>query len=337
MSVQQVSVQHVAVTEDEADIRLDRWLRRRFPTLGQASIQKWCRTGQIRVDGARIEASTHLQPGQQVRIPPLPAPPKPGPDAVKERPVDPYVRAQLDAMVLYRDDAVIVLDKPHGLAVQGGPGITHHLDGMLDAFREAGGPRPKLVHRLDRDTSGVLVLARTPGTAAKLAAAFRGRDVRKTYWAVVAGRPVPVEGRLDLPLVRIGGTRGERTAIAEPGDKEAARAVTDYRTLDNAAQRLAWLELRPVTGRTHQLRVHCVALRAPILGDLKYQEPDQNGAFGAIVDGLSNKLHLHARALDVPHPAGGRLVVEAPLPRHMQDTFRMLGFSAAPAKPPRRG
>src|SRR6185437_16139634 len=187
-----------------------------------------------------------------------------------------------------------------------------------------------------RDTSGVLLIARTPGVAAKLAAAFRGRDVEKTYWAVVAGRPVPVEGRIDLPLVRIGGARGERTAPADRADPDAARAVTDYRTLDHAARKLAWLELKPLTGRTHQLRVHCVALRAPILGDVKYAEPDQNNAFSAIVEGLSNNLHLHARALSLPHPNGGRLVVEAELPPHMVRTFRTLGFHAPQAAPPRR-
>jgi 23S rRNA pseudouridine955/2504/2580 synthase len=237
--------------------------------------------------------------------------------------------------VLYRDDQVIVLNKPPGLPVQGGPGITHHLDALLDALRFGAG-RPRLVHRLDRDTSGVLVLARTPGTAAKLAAAFRGRSVEKTYWAVVAGRPVPSEGRIDLPLRRAGGPRGERTVPAERSDKEAAHALTDYRTLDNAGQKLAWLELQPLTGRTHQLRVHCVALGTPILGDRKYAEPDQNDAFSAVVSGLSAKLHLHARALRLPHPAGGSLLVEADLPPHMRETFRTLGFHAPPAQAPSR-
>lgn len=281
-------------------------------------------------------------------MPPVPSGPAPIPPPVPAS--DPALRRELDDMVLYRDDQLIVLDKPHGLAVQGGPGIKRHLDGMLDGFREPQGdksgdklgPRPKLVHRLDRDTSGVLVLARTPGVAAKLAAAFRGRDVKKTYWAVVAGRPVPVEGRIDLPLLKYagskgGGGRGERSVPASRDDEDAQRAVTDYRTLDNAGQKLAWLELSPVTGRTHQLRVHCVALGAPIVGDRKYEEPDQNGARSAIIEGLPEKLHLHARALDLPHPAGGRLVVEAGLPVHMRETFKTLGFEARqPAKPVRR-
>ena len=160
--------------------------------------------------------------------------------------------------------------------------------------------------------------------------------MEKTYWAIVAGRPVPVEGIIDLPLKRIGGERGERTAPAERDDEEAARALTEYRTLDHAARKLAWLELKPHTGRTHQLRVHCVALRAPILGDDKYARPDQNNAFTATISGLSEKLHLHARALAIPHPAGGMLHVEAPLPPHMEETFDTLGFTAQPAHPPRR-
>lgn len=322
------------VTDDEADIRLDRWFRRHYPGVPQSAIQKLCRTGQVRVDGHRAETSTRLAAGQAIRVPPLPAAaPQP---AKPETRVDPADEAWLQDMVLYRDDHLIVLNKPHGLPVQGGPGITRHLDGMLDALRFGSPDRPRLVHRLDRDTSGVLVLARTPGVAAKLAAAFRGRDMEKTYWAVVAGRPVPVEGRIDQPLKRIGGLRGERTQAAERDDPDGARAVTDYRTLDHAARKLAWLELQPLTGRTHQLRVHCVALRAPILGDTKYHEPDQNNAFSAQIEGLSEKLHLHARALRLPHPAGGFLVVEADLPPHMSETFETLGFHARPARKPLR-
>jgi 23S rRNA pseudouridine955/2504/2580 synthase len=324
-----VSVELRPVTEDEAEIRLDRWFRRHFPAVTQGAIQKLCRTGQIRVDGKRAEAATRLAPGQAVRVPPLPAAPTPVPTP---KPADPALTSELQDLVLHRDDHLLVLDKPHGLAVQGGPGITRHLDGMLDALRLDSPHRPRLVHRLDRDTSGVLVLARTPGVAAKLAAAFRGRDVQKTYWAVVSGRPIPPEGRIDLPLLRYAGARGERSVPAARNDKDAQRAVTDYRTLDHAGQRLAWLELSPVTGRTHQLRVHCVALGTPIVGDLKYHEPDQNGARSAIVEGLSNKLHLHARALDLPHPAGGRLRVEANLPPHMRQTFDTLGFLVKPAK-----
>jgi len=324
------------VTADEADIRLDRWFRRHFPGLPQSTIQKFCRTGQIRVDGRRAEAATRLAAGQSVRIPPLPPAPPPAKARTQAAEVDPSVARDLQRLVLYRDDQVIALNKPFGLPVQGGPGISHHLDGLLDALRFGAPDRPRLVHRLDRDTSGVLLLARTPGVAAKLAAAFRSRAVEKTYWAVVAGRPVPVEGRIDLPLKRITGGRGERTEPAERDDPDATRAVTDYRTLDNAAQKLAWLELQPLTGRTHQLRVHCVAIGAPIVGDLKYARPDQNNAFSADISGLAPELHLHARAVALPHPAGGSLVVEADLPPHMVQTFRTLGFQAPPAALPRR-
>jgi 23S rRNA pseudouridine955/2504/2580 synthase len=327
-----MSIQSQIVTEDEADIRLDRWFRRHFPGLQQSLIQKLCRTGQIRVDGARVETNTRLAPGQSIRIPPMEAPDAPKPVSR----VDPHDAKDLQRAVIYQDDHVLVLNKPYGLPVQGGPGIVRHLDGMLDVLRFGSEHRPRLVHRLDRDTTGVLLLARTPGTAGKLAAAFRGRDMEKTYWAVVAGRPVPVEGRIDMPLKRVG-SRGERTAPAARDDPDGARAITDYQTLDNAAQKLAWLELKPLTGRTHQLRVHCVAIRAPILGDEKYEEPDQNRAFAALIEGLSSDLHLHARRLVLPHPAGGTLTVEADLPPHMKATFKTLGFHApAPLQPERR-
>jgi 23S rRNA pseudouridine955/2504/2580 synthase len=328
-----VNVTTRAVTEDEADIRLDRWFRRHFPAVTQGVIQKWCRTGQVRVDGKRADTATRLTPGQSVRIPPLPSAAPVIRKPVAE--VDPRTAKELERMLLYRDEQLIVIDKPSGLPTQGGPGITRHLDGMLDALRDGSEHRPRLVHRLDRDTSGVLVLARSPGVAAKLAAAFRTRAVEKTYWAVVAGRPVPVEGRIDLNLVRTDGFRGERAAVAGPYDTDVARSITDYRTLDHAARKLAWLELTPLTGRTHQLRVHCAAIGAPILGDAVYAE-EKEGRNTALVEGLPEQLHLHARRLVLPHPAGGTLVVEAELPPHMRQTFRSLGFTAPPVRPPRR-
>lgn len=314
------------VAWNDADIRLDRWFRRHLPQVPHGMLLKWLRTGQVRVDGKRAEAATRLAPGVQLRIPPLPdlaAPP-----ARETVAVDDDTARDLRARVLYRDAEVIVLDKPFGLAVQGGPGIARHLDGMLDVLAD-GGERPRLVHRLDRDTTGVLVLARTAQAASRLAAAFRGRGARKTYWAVVAGRPVPVEGRVDLALEKsgppAGGHGGERVRAKEDG----AASATLYRTLDHAARKLAWLELTPLTGRTHQLRVHCAALGAPILGDGKYGGPRSR------VAGLATTLHLHARRLEIPHPAGGTLVAEAPLPPHMLATFRDLGFSAPAVKPTR--
>jgi 23S rRNA pseudouridine955/2504/2580 synthase len=330
-----MSVELRTVTADEAEIRLDRWFRRHFPALTQGLIQKLCRTGQVRVDGRRVDAAARLVPGQAIRIPPFLPAVRPSSEAPRRVEIAPGTREALEQMVLYRDEYVLVLNKPYGLPVQGGPGIARHLDGMLDALC-LDGERPRLVHRLDRDTSGLLVLARTPGTAAKLAAAFRGRTVEKTYWAVVAGRPIPPEGLIHLPLQRVKGPRGERTVPAPVDDADAARAVTEYRTLDHAAQKLAWLELKPVTGRTHQLRVHCVALGVPILGDVKYAEPDQNGAGSATIEGLSPRLHLHARSLVLPHPQGGTLLVEAALPSHMVETFRTLGFVAPRAREPQR-
>jgi 23S rRNA pseudouridine955/2504/2580 synthase len=325
-----MTVQTRMVATEEGDTRLDRWFRRHFPALTQGALQKMLRTGQVRVDGKRAETSTRLAAGQEIRIPPLPA----GPAPVRARAptqVDARERKALEAMVIHRDAELLVLDKPHGLPVQGGPGIARHLDGMLDALRFDAADRPRLVHRLDKDTSGVLVLARSVAAAAKLAAAFRGRDVEKTYWAVTVGEPTPPAGRIDLPLVRQGGPRGERRAAAEPGDKDAARAVTDFRTLDAVRRRAAWLELAPITGRTHQLRVHCAeALGCPILGDGKY------GGAGAHLEGLPGQLHLHARALRLPHPAGGVLEIAAPLPRHMKETFAFFGFEAPRTSKPRR-
>ncbi|MBY0336219.1 MAG: RluA family pseudouridine synthase [Acetobacteraceae bacterium] len=318
----------LTVPEAEADTRLDRWLKRRFPTLTQGALQKMLRTGQIRVDGKRAEASTRLAPGQAVRVPPMPSAPAPKPEP---KPVAEEDARDLVARVLHRDASVIVLDKPHGLPVQGGPGISKHLDGMLDALRFGAEERPRLVHRLDRDTSGVLVLARSAAAAAFLAQAFRGRDVEKTYWAVVVGQPEHAGGRINLALAREHGPRGERTVPAERGQKDAAHAVTDFATLDAAKRKAALLELKPLTGRTHQLRVHCAeALKTPILGDGKY------GGAEAHLEGLPGQLHLHARRLEFPHPEGGALAVEAPLPPHMTETFRFFGFAAPKPRAPKR-
>ena len=334
MSVTTRTVTTRAVIDDEADIRLDRWLRRHYPVLNQAMIQKWCRTGQVRVDGARVGADARLLAGQMVRIPPLPAPADD--EAPAERlPVDPRLTQEMERMVLYRDDQLFVLAKPPGLPSQGGPGISRHLDGMLEGLRAFGEHKPRLVHRLDRDTSGVILVARTAGVAAKLAAAFRTREVHKTYWAVVVGRPVPVEGRIEADLVCVDGFRGERTALAGPYDKEVTKSLTDFRTLDHAARKLAWLELEPLTGRTHQLRVHCASIEAPILGDATYGV-EKDGRNSALIDGFPAQLHLHARRIQFPHPDGGTLAVEAELPAHMQATFKSLGFTAPSLRPPLR-
>jgi len=323
-----MTIRHIKVAAAEADTRLDRWLRRHFPQLTQGALQKMLRTGQIRVDGKRAEAATRLAAGQELRIPPLPEGPAPAPAA--RPPVSERDARELERLVLYRDESILVLDKPHGLPVQGGPGITRNLDAMLDALRFGHEERPRLVHRLDRDTSGVLVLARTAAAAAQLARAFRGRDVRKTYWAVVVGEPSPREGRIDIALAKQGGPRGERIqAVDDP--RQGVRAITDFRTLDSAKRRAAWLELNPLTGRTHQLRVHCAeGLGTPILGDGKY------GGAAAHLEGLPGALHLHAHALGLPHPEGGVLEVSAPLPSHMKETFTFFGFAAPRTPAPQR-
>jgi len=321
-----MSVTQHEVAADEADLRLDRWFRRHFPQVTQIAVQKFCRTGQVRVDGKRVEANARIAPGQIIRVPPV----NPAPPAEQRPAVSPEDQRDMERMVIYRDDQIIVINKPHGLPVQGGPGIYHHLDGMLDALRFDAKDRPRLVHRLDRDTSGVMLLARTASVASQLAALFRTRDVEKTYWAVVVGRPIPSEGLIDLPLKRIAGDRGERTEATTRDDREGARALTEYVTREAASRKLSWLELSPRTGRTHQLRVHCLALETPILGDGKYGEAASH------LTGFSGKLHLHARALRLPHPAGGTLEVSAEMPSHMKDTFKQLGFTADPDQTPKR-
>lgn len=319
----EVKIDQAVVAADEAEIRLDRWFRRHFPGVPQASIERLCRTGQIRVDGRRARGATRLAPGQAVRVPRIPSE-TPKPPAQ----VDPAAARELAGRILYRDESILVLDKPAGLPVQGGPGIVRHLDGMLEALRLGAAERPRLVHRLDRDTSGVLVLARSAAVAAKLARAFRGREVKKHYWAVVVGRPPQETGTINLPLLRTRDQRFGRTMVAPPG--EGVAAVTEYCVRDHASQRFTWLELSPLTGRTHQLRVHCAALGTPILGDATY------GGSEGVPGGLPNALHLFARALTLPHPEGGQISVEAPLPPHMAETFRLLGFHAPRPRPPLR-
>ena len=303
------------VEADEAGARLDRWFRRRVPGLNQARLQKLLRTGQVRVDGARARAGQRLEEGQKIRVPPSAPLPEPTPrNALKVTAAD---ATDLAARVLYRDDDVVVLNKPPGFAVQGGSRTLRHLDGMLDALTFGASQRPRLVHRLDKDTSGVLVLARTRRAAAALTKAFRIRDVGKTYWALVAGVPRPANGTVRVPLVKSGSGR-ERMHASEVGDA----AVTEYESVARLGRKAAWVVLRPRTGRTHQLRAHMAALGTPIAGDSKY------GGAAARIGGIPRGLHLHARAVDLPLPAGGRRTVEAPLPPHMAGTWALLGFEA---------
>jgi 23S rRNA pseudouridine955/2504/2580 synthase len=313
----------VVVRAEDGGGRLDRWFKRHYPALGHGHLEKLLRTGQVRVDGKRARAGDRIEPGQAIRVPPLPARTESRRFAPKVSPQD---EAKLHAAILYRDDWAIVLNKPPGLAVQGGSKTERHLDGMLDALRFDNDERPRLVHRLDKDTSGVLLIARTSAAATFFTRAFREKTTRKIYWAIVSGLPQPARGRIDLALAKRGGNsgRGERVYA----DDEGKDAVTYYRVLDHVGDRAAWLALLPVTGRTHQLRAHCAALETPILGDGKY-----GGRAQLAGNDTPYQLHLHARSLEIPSPSGGRLCVTAPPPPHLQQTIKFFGFAAETSEP----
>lgn len=311
-----------AVDEGEAGLRLDRWFQRHFPHLSHGALQKLLRTGQVRLDGRRAEAGDRVVPGQAIRLPPgvasLPA----------VRPAAPAVLSERDAaairnLVIHRDDDVIVLNKPPGLAVQGGTGTGRHVDGMLDGLRYGLEERPRLVHRLDKDTSGLLLIARTGRAAKRLGEAFRDRETEKLYWAVVVGVPPRPEGAIDLPLAKRPGARGDRELV-QVDPEHGQKALTHFRVLDRAGKRAALLALWPRTGRTHQLRVHCAAIGCPILGDGKYG--GEEALLAPVAD--ARRLHLHARRLRLPHPSGsGELAVEAEVPAHFERTVAAFGFS----------
>jgi 23S rRNA pseudouridine955/2504/2580 synthase len=304
----------------EDGMRLDRWLRRRWPHLTQVQILKLARSGQLRQDGARVKADTRLSAGAVIRVPPLPE----GPPPASKATITPRDIAFARSLVLYEDDEVIALNKPAGLAVQGGTKTYQHIDRLLSAWGE-GQNRPRLTHRLDRDTSGVLLLAKNPDAAAFLAGGFARRRAEKTYWALVEGNPKPSQGLIELPLVKIGVDDRERMVPADPKDPDAKPAVTEFKTISRAGPRAAWLELHPLTGRTHQLRAHLLAIGHPILGDPKYNSPKALEAAGDL------KLQLHARRLRTPHPSGGMIEVEAPLSPEMKAGFSRFGFELAEA------
>jgi 23S rRNA pseudouridine955/2504/2580 synthase len=325
--VREVRTLHVAAGEDGS--RLDRWFKRRWPHLNHIQLQKLTRSGQIRVDGGRVKPDTRLSAGSQVRVPPLP-----DADTMREERegVSPRDAAFARSLVLYEDDEVLALNKPSGLAVQGGTKTAHHIDRLLSAWGE-GVDRPKLVHRLDRDTSGVLLLGKTPAAAAHLSGSFARRRAQKTYWAIVAGAPKPAEGVIELHLVKRGVGDRELVVPTDPKDPSGSPAETEYVTVSRAAHRATWMALRPHTGRTHQLRAHMKAIGHPILGDPKYGDESSAG----LSEGL--KLQLHARRVTLPHPSGGMIVVEAPLSREMKAGFERFGFDEheADAEPFRLG
>jgi 23S rRNA pseudouridine955/2504/2580 synthase len=315
-------VRQLRVSDEDDGIRLDRWFKRNLPDIAFGQISRWARTGQLRVDGKRATPGDRILAGQIVRVPPQgeepPAPKKAVP--VRPRLTDEeteFVRS----MVIHEDKAAIVVNKPPGLATQGGTKTHDHLDRLLDGLVEGDAPRPKLVHRLDKDTSGALLLARTPRAAAFFSKSFSGRTARKVYWAIVIGVPPIDDGMIELPLAKQPGTGGEKMHVDE---EEGMPARTRYRVLDQAGNRAAWVELQPYTGRTHQLRVHMAAIGHPILGDGKYAGQD---AF--LTGTISRKLHLHARRIRIDHPDGGKIDVTAALPDHFAATFANLGFDLA--------
>lgn len=314
-------VQTVTVKGDEDGMRLDRFFEARFPGLSFSHIQRIIRKGEVRVNGKRADPKDRIKSGQAVRIPPLkieaPKPKDDAPQAAKDR-------AFIKSITLYEDDDVMVLNKPMGLSVQGGSGTYKHIDGMLGALSSRDGQRPRLVHRLDKDTSGCLLIAKSRFAAAALGKTFRSRSARKIYWALVVGVPRPHQGRISTFLAKEEREDDSFMRIAGHGEEGASHAITYYAVVETAAQQLAWLSLKPVTGRTHQLRAHTAHIKHPIIGDPKYFNKEN----WQLPSGIQNKLHLLARRISVPHPRGGTIDVSAPLPPHMAQSWNLLGFDA---------
>jgi 23S rRNA pseudouridine955/2504/2580 synthase len=314
-------VQTVTVTPDEGGMRVDRFFEARFPGLSFSHIQRIIRKGEVRVNGKRAEPKDRLAVGATVRIPPLKLePPKPRDDAPQAQ----KDRGFLKSITLFEDADVLVLNKPMGLAVQGGSGTVRHVDGMLECLRDKQGQKPRLVHRLDKDTAGCLLVAKTRFAATALAKSFRTRSARKIYWALVAGVPKPKQGRISTFLAKEERDDDSFMRIAEHGDEGASHAVTYYAVVENAGPRLAWISLKPVTGRTHQLRAHMAHIKHPIVGDPKYFNTEN----WELPGGIQQKLHLLARRIAIPHPRGGIIDVTAPLPPHMLQSWNLLGLDA---------
>ena len=314
-------VRQFTVAPDDEGVRLDRWFKRHLPDIGFATISRWARTGQIRLDGKRADPADRVLTGQVVRVPPGGDAPAIKGQRVR-KPLTPEQREMALDMVIRTTPSAFVLNKPPGLATQGGSGTFEHVDGLLDALAQESDPRPRLVHRLDKDTSGVLLIARTPGSAAAFSKHFSGRSARKIYWALVIGVPAIEDGLIELPLGKQPGSGGEKMMVDESEHGQSAR--TRYRVIDHAGNRAAWVELQPLTGRTHQLRVHMAAIGHPIVGDGKYGGPD------AFLSGtISRKMHLHARRLVIPAPGGDSIDVTAELPDHFAASMVSLGFDEA--------
>ncbi|OYW53868.1 MAG: hypothetical protein B7Y01_00585 [Xanthobacter sp. 17-67-6] len=343
------------VGEDEAGMRLDRWFKMHFPDLSFGHLQKLVRTGQVRVEGGRVKTSTRLESGQGIRVPPLgaevatepaaagaetraakggapvePGAPRPA-KATGEKRAGQQGVSDLDflrSLILFEDKDVMVLNKPFGLAVQGGSGTYRHIDGMLESMRDKDGQKPRLVHRIDKDTAGCLLVAKSRLAASVLAKSFRSREARKIYWALVPGVPKPRQGRISTYLARE--EAEERMRVARHGEDEASHALTYYAVVDQAAQKMSWVSLKPVTGRTHQLRAHMAHIGHPIVGDPKYFDIEN----WELPGGLQNRLHLLARRIIIPHPRGNGVIdVSAPLPPHMAQSFAVLGLDVSQYDP----
>jgi len=324
------------VDVDETDMRLDRWFKLHYPALSFGNLQKLLRSGQIRIDGRRAKSDNRLKAGQLIRIPPisefLPI------GTADKRPLTSRILRDQDddtvlrQMLLYEDDKIFVFNKPSGLAVQGGSGVTRHVDNILEAWRNKKGEKPRLVHRIDRDTSGILVVARSRSAAQALTGSFRARETQKIYWALVRGVPPKHEGKISTWLIKetapVGSTTQDRMRVCPHGTPSGDHAVSHYRLIETAGRTVSWLEMQPHTGRTHQLRVHAAHIDHPIIGDNKYFFCDQNWL---LPGGIQNRLHLHARRIIIPHPSGGVLDVTAPLPPHMRQSFNLLGFNEGEA------
>ncbi|WP_050625758.1 RluA family pseudouridine synthase [Bradyrhizobium viridifuturi] len=315
-------VQTVVVTADENGMRVDRFLEARFPSLSFSHIQRIVRKGELRVNGKRADSKDRLEEGQSVRIPPLRLDTPKTSGTLSE--AEAKTLQALKDMTLYEDDDVLVLNKPAGLAVQGGSGMTRHVDQMLEVMRDAKGQKPRLVHRIDRETSGCLLIAKTRFAASFLTGAFRHRSARKIYWALVAGVPKPKQGRISTYLAKEESEEDSIMRIAEHGDEGASHAVTYYAVVEASATKLAWVSLKPVTGRTHQLRAHMAHIDHAIVGDPKYFNKEN----WQLPGGLQNRLHLLARRIVIPHPRGGVIDVSAPLPPHMLQSWNLLGLEA---------
>ncbi len=311
-------VQNIAVTDDEAGMRVDRWFKSHFPNITHGQLEKYLRKGEVRVGGGRVKSNRRLEAGENIRVPPLS-------ERTTTRRLSPSdekeSRKLLSSITLYEDDDILALNKPFGLAVQGGEKTARHIDGMLAAY-EQDGVRPKLVHRLDKDTGGLLLVAKTRKAAQALAEAFKGRDVEKTYWALVVGAPRPREGVINMPvakrMVRIGSQGVERVVPAE--GEGAKPSVTLYQIVEDVG-RVSFVAMRPITGRTHQLRVHAAAIGHPIVGDYKY------GGDASRVDGVASRLHLFCRSMTFRHPKTGEaMTVDAPITAAMKETWAFFGF-----------